>query len=259
MRAADDAAAVAAAAALALAMALKFELTPTLEQALDAAAASSSAEASELTACADRGTISLAEVQTLSRVLRAGGNSGAVWVHELLQGAAPVLPPPPPKRPPNPELQARLDTLRAAQENREYAEMVGDVAAGDSSGREAAEMSNYKSSMTVGLNLIVSMATMYCVGHYSGGTVDEPHGVRAVVCGLVLMVVTLAVEMILFLIGATRVDAKVAEREAKTKRSAGKGANDLSRVRENYMQGDQQIRRANERRRVNRIEDMEGI
>ena len=73
------------------------------------------------------------------------------------------------------------------------------------------------------------------------------------------MVVTLAVEMILFLIGATRVDAKVAEREAKTKRSAGKGANDLSRVRENYMQGDQQIRRANERRRVNRIEDMEGI
>ena len=178
-------------------------------------------------------------------------------MHELLHGAAPVLPPPPPKRPPNPELQARLDTLRAAQENREYAEMVGDVAAGDSSGREAAEMSNYKSSMTVGFNLIVSMATMYCVGHYSGGTVDEPHGVRAVVCGLVLMVVTLAVEMILFLIGRTRVDAKVAEREAKTKRSAGKGANDLSRVRENYMQGDQQIRRANERRRVNRIEDME--
>ena len=179
-------------------------------------------------------------------------------MHELLHGAAPVLPPPPPKRPPNPELQARLDTLRAAQENREYAEMVGDVAAGDSSGREAAEMSNYKSSMTVGLNLIVSMATMYCVGHYSGGTVDEPHGVRAVVCGLVLMVVTLAVEMILFLIGATRVDAKVAEREAKTKRSAGKGANDLSRVRENYMQGDQP-KRTNERRRVNRIEDMEGI
>ena len=241
-------------------MALKFELTPTLEQALDAAAASSSSEASELSAAADRGTISLAEVQTLSRVLRAGENStGAVWVHELLHGAAPVLPPPPPKRPPNPELQARLDTLRAAQENREYAEMVGDVAAGDSSGREAAEMSNYKSSMTVGLNLIVSMATMYCVGHYSGGTVDDPHGVRAVVCGLVLMVVTLAVEMILFLIGATRVDAKVAEREAKTKRSAGKGANDLSRVRENYMQGDQQIRRASERRRVNRIEDMEGI
>ena len=155
-------------------------------------------------------------MQTLSRVLRAGGNSGAVWVHELLgararaaaaaaEAAARC----------DPELQARLDTLRAAQENREYAEMVGDVAAGDSSGREAAEMSNYKSSMTVGLNLIVSMATMYCVGHYSGGTVDEPHGVRAVVCGLVLMVVTLAVEMILFLIGATRVDAKVAEREAR--------------------------------------------
>ena len=35
-------------------------------------------------------------------------------------------------------------------------------------------------------------------------------GVRAVVCGLALMVLAMAIEMALFLIGATRVDASVA-------------------------------------------------
>ena len=57
--------------------------------------------------------------------------------------------------------------------------MVGDICCNKTgSDRDAAEMSTYRSSISVGVNLIVSMATMFCVGFYAGGTEAEPHGVR---------------------------------------------------------------------------------
>ena len=40
---------------------------------------------------------------------------------------------------------------------------------------------------------------------------------RAVICGLVLMLLAMGVEMTLFLIGASRVDEKVAKRERAAK------------------------------------------
>jgi len=190
--------------------------SPRLLEACDAALAHAGKEDAEaLRRCQAEGSLSLADVRLLSRVLRAGSSSaGGSWVHELLSCAAPVLPQRPARAPPHPELEARMHKLRAAQEDRQYAAMVGGLVGGeDADSRNAAEMNTYRSQMGVGLNLIVSMGTMFTVGCYGGGTEEEPYGARAVICGLALMILTLAVEMSLFLIGATRVDALVHQRE----------------------------------------------
>ena len=96
--------------------------------------------------------------------------------------------------------------------------MVGGVLKDEGAAeRDAAEMSTYRSQVGVGINLIVSMATMFTVGAYAGGTDAEPFGVRAVICGLALMLLTMAVEVSLFLIGAVRTDNMVHKRESRAK------------------------------------------
>ena len=140
----------------------------------------------------------------------------------------PQLPAKPEKRAPHPELAPRLERLRAAQEAREYAAMMGDVHGHNNDGSVDIEMSSYKSQMGIGLNLVVSMATMFTVGFYAGGTEAEPRGTRALACGLVLAIATMGVEMALFVIGASRVDAKVHKREAAA------ATHDLTRVRDHY-------------------------
>ena len=176
------------------------------------------------------GSASLADVRLLSRVMRDGEGDDGHWVHQLLCGAEPVLPARREKVPPHPDLEPRLQRLRAAQEDRDYAQMMGSVMKDeDSVGRDAAEMSTFRSQLgvsgdppapchrrracrhlalthhggklttgrhlphssgrrvgddavQVGLNLIVSMVTMFIVGAYAGGTEEEPYGVR-VRCG----------------------------------------------------------------------------
>ena len=157
-------------------------------------------DAAALSACQKAGSLTLADVRLLSRVLRSTPEAGSAWVgsawvHQLLHGASPELPARPPKAPPHPDLEPRLRRLRAQQDDAEYARMVSGIVGQDSGEREASEMSTYSSQMGVGLNLIVSMGTMFIVGAYAGGTEEEPYGVRAVVCGLILMLVALAVEM----------------------------------------------------------------
>jgi Na+/melibiose symporter-like transporter len=132
------------------------------------------------------------------------------------------------KAAPHPELAPRLEALRAAQEDREYARMVGTLAKDENvAARDAAEMSTYRSQLGVGVNLIVSMATMFTVGCYAGGTEEEPYGARAIMCGLALMLLAMGVEMSLFLIGAIRVDEKVHKREASGKT---KGVKDRTKL-----------------------------
>ena len=199
-------------------------------------------DAEALGKCRDEGSLSIADVRLLSRVLRdaADGTQQSVplidrdpiWVHQLMEGARPLLPARATKPPPHPDLEPRLRKLRAAEEDRQYAKMVGSLASSsDEASRDAAEMNTYRSQISVGLNLIVSMATMFVVGCYGGGTEEEPMGVRAVVCGLALMILTLAIEMALFLIGATRVDAKVHKREQVAQ---GRGLMDRTRLTQVY-------------------------
>ena len=217
-------------------MSCRFSLTPRLREAVARARAlapEASDEAVALDAAARDGSIALSDVVAASRLLRQKANgpsdsSSPSWVHELLLNATPVLPAAAKRAPAHPELAPRLAKLRAAQEDRDYARMVGAAARDDdAANRDAAEMSTYRSQMGVGLNLLVSMATMFTVGAYAGGTDEEPFGVRAVVCGLVLMVLAMAVEMSLFLIGAMRVDAKVHQRESRAK---ARGVMDRTRL-----------------------------
>ena len=210
-------------------------LTAACQRALSHAKAD---DAETLRTCRDEGSLSISDIRLLSRVLRGATdctqesvpsvNPDPVWVHQLMEGARPLLPARAAKPAPHPDLEPRLRKLRAAQEDREYAKMVGSLAgSSDEAARDEAEMNTYRSQISVGLNLIVSMATMFVVGCYGGGTEEEPMGVRAVVCGLALMILTLAIEMALFLIGATRVDAKVYKRE---RAAQGRGLMDRTRL-----------------------------
>jgi hypothetical protein len=106
-------------------------------------------DAETLRRCQREGSVSLAEARLLSSLLRSSGAPGPSWVHELLQGAEPQLPKRAPKAPAHPDLEPRLARLRAAQADREYARMVGQVVTDDSACRDAAEMSTYRSQMGV--------------------------------------------------------------------------------------------------------------
>jgi hypothetical protein len=220
---------------------MRFTLTPHLRAALTAVRPHADATEADALAHAEReGTIELSDVQTVSRLLRAHGGEEAaageeqrrppspVWVHELLLGATPVLPAKAERTPAHPALAPRLEVLRAAQEDREYARMVGSAArSADDAARDVAEMATYRSQMGVGLNLLVSMVTMFTVGAYAGGTAEEPFGVRAVICGLALMLLAMGIEMTLFLIGAVRIDEKVHKRERLAK---AKGVMDRTQI-----------------------------
>ena len=180
-------------------MSLCFRVTPRLRAAIAELNA-----ADELRKSKQR-TISLASVR---RIAAALGNRSSV--HELLVAAAPVLPAPAERPSAHPDLKPRLQRLQAAQEGREYAAMVGDICGSEgAASRDASEMSTYRSQAGVGMNLVVSMATMFCVGFYAGGTEAEPYGVRALFSGLGLAILTMLVEITLFVIGASRVDRKV--------------------------------------------------
>ena len=221
----------------------RFELNERLSAAVAEALplARNAEDAATLTQCAREVSISLAEVQLISRLLilqseqRDAAEGGAsskegrpLYVHELLLGASPVLPACAAKAPAHPALAPRLNKLRAAQEDRDYARMVGGVVRDEGAAeRDAAEMNTYRSQLGIGVNLIVSMATMFTAGAYAGGTEAEPFGVRAVCCGLAMMLLTMGVEMGLFLIGAMRVDAQVHRREVKAK---SKGVQDRTQL-----------------------------
>ena len=209
---------------------MEFELTQRVSDAVALCSGpSASGESAEVTLerlrSADCKSISLADMQLLSKRLLQQHASWPIWVHELLQGALLSLPIFKQERKPNPALAPRLAQLCAAQEHREYAAMMGDVYQKRVGGREGAEMVSFRSQISVGLNLLVSMGTMFCLGFWSGGTAEEPHGVRATLSGLSLMGATLMLEMTLFLIGASHMDKQIHQRE----QCAARDIYDLSR------------------------------
>ena len=213
-------------------MSTRFTLTDRLLRSIETAlkhVPAGSSEADSLRSATREGTIALSDVQSISKLLCEKKAAAPVWVHELLLGASPVLPAMAQRAPAHPALAPRLAKLRAAQEDNDYLQMVGGSGKDEAEKmRDAAEMKSYRSQMGVGLNLIVSMGTMFTVGAYGGGTAEEPFGIRAIICGLALMLIAMVVEMALFLIGASRVDAKVAKRESK----AARGVMDRTRLKD---------------------------
>lgn len=105
---------------------------------------------------------------------------------------------PPPRR--NKELEKRLALLRAKAEEREYRRMVGDVASMSSSNaeQESQKLGRFAPQMSIGINVIVSMATCFAAGYFVARHAFDSQPV-ALVAGVIGMIVAMAVEATLVL------------------------------------------------------------
>jgi hypothetical protein len=90
------------------------------------------------------------------------------WLHELVRGSRIYTPPALPEPTRNPELMARLERIRIAQENQEYARMVGHIVPastlpGGASApiTEAEEWQQSKRQLTAIVNVLFSMVGVF--------------------------------------------------------------------------------------------------
>ncbi|KAJ2783481.1 hypothetical protein H4R18_001690 [Coemansia javaensis] len=111
---------------------IEFVATLRIRQACAGAAGGGWADSGEAARIAAIGSgasdrISLADVEALSRRLRAqGGAGGEPWVHQLLRGSRMHVAAPAPRER-DPALDARLDKIRRQLEEQEYRRMTAGV------------------------------------------------------------------------------------------------------------------------------------
>ena len=129
-----------------------------------------------------------------------------IYFNKLIQGATVSFHRFKPKESPiDPKSQAKLSELRARQANREYEKMVRNVTETkkDRWERETRELSSGFSQASIGINIIVSMATTLTAGYWLG-MIFFNRSVTAIVCAVFLMIIVLMAEMWLFIIRADR-------------------------------------------------------
>ena len=108
---------------------------------------------------------------------------------------------PPPLPPPHPDLASRLERLRAAAGDAEYARMVARLpeVQREAEREMAGEVATLGSQLSIGVNIIVSMAVMYAFGYTLGnwgwGGVLGPH-----LLGLAATIAIMLIEMWLFIL-----------------------------------------------------------
>jgi len=189
--------------------------------------------------------VTLADVRALASQLRLHAPAEpARWVHELVQGSQ-LLGGPAERavRERDPALVKRLEKLDAARQNEEYARMVRDITNhGAAKEKLSTEIASFKASMGVGVNLLVSVATMFTAGWFvtknsiGAGATD----VLPIIGGLAAAAATLLLETWLFVIRTSRVDKEASKRDAvrqnALKRNAQQAAeySDLSRIHDHY-------------------------
>ena len=113
-------------------------------------------------------------------------------------------------------MQSKLAELRAQQANREYAKMVRNVTetSKDRWAQDTREMKGYFSQLSVGLNIIASMATTLTAGYFVGVHWWGYKPVVGVAIGVIFMTVVLMAEMWLFIIRSEKMTKQV-EKEKK--------------------------------------------
>lgn len=121
----------------------------------------------------------------------------------------------PPQR--SPEMEAHFARIRLANEEREYAKMVHDVAHKSSSNAEAESMrmGRLGAQMSIGANVIVAMATCFVAGYFvfKHSTGSETSGL---IGGVACMIAIMAVEAILIIARMYSIET-AAEKEAQNK------------------------------------------
>jgi len=138
-------------------------------------------------------------------------NPPPIFLNQLLEGTKISFEKLKPKPPPvDPEAQAKLAELRALHANREYEKMVRNVTETrkDRWAKDTRELSGSFSQASVGINILVSMATCLATGYWFGISYFGKPAI-AIACAVVLMTVVLMAEMWLFIIRAERLDSQL--------------------------------------------------
>ncbi|PXF49143.1 hypothetical protein BWQ96_01092 [Gracilariopsis chorda] len=121
----------------------------------------------------------------------------------------------------NPQLQARVERLQARMKDAEYARIIRDVARADASNVEieAARMSKFAPQMSLGVNVIVTMATCFTAGYFlfKHSTGTQTGGL---IGGVVAMIIAMAVEVLLVLTRMYTIDTAVDQHVKKRQRMA---------------------------------------
>jgi len=145
------------------------------------------------------------------------GKLHPLWVHELLEGSS-VVYDKPKVLSPDPAIQAKLAELRTRFANEEYEKMVRNVTEtkNDRWAKDTRELSGFFSQLSVGLNIIVSMATTLTAGYWIGKHMTGKTTI-GIVCGLVFMIVVLFAEMWLFIIRAERLNKQLKDQNPNSK------------------------------------------
>lgn len=124
--------------------------------------------------------------------------------------------------PTNPQLTLRLAGLRARQQDAAYAEMVRDVTRGATAERESVRLGRLAPQLSLGANVIVTMATCFVAGYFvmKGTSGSESVGLVGGVTG---MIVAMGVEAGLLVSKLYGIE-KAAERgRKKREREIGRG------------------------------------
>lgn len=163
----------------------------------------------ELRAAAGVGaTAGAVEWDTLKAVADAArqrkGAEAVPSLEQLCRGSCIVFPQRPkgPGKPP--ELQRRLDELRACLEQQQYDRMVSDVTQGERKAAALREggLSTYRQQMSFGVHILAMMGAFYAFGHVAGMGITRNKAVHPFI-GLLFMVSALVLETVLFIIRTT--------------------------------------------------------
>jgi len=162
-----------------------------------------------------RTTISLENVRRLSNLLRNLGDSKINWVHELLEGSMIALPEKK-KKVFSPEYLKKKAELEREYSNREYQKMTRNV----SQDRQRERLNDFRglkdmnSQMSIGLNIIVTMATVFAASYWLFNRTYE-NEVMAVLAGLFGAIAAMLVEVWLFIIKGSRIDSHLDDKKKK--------------------------------------------
>jgi hypothetical protein len=136
------------------------------------------------------------------------------YFYDVIKGSDIYFQPPPPK-PRNAKLEARLVQLRKQHADMEYADSVANITTRTRKEAQRDPFSSYKGQMGIGLDLIVTMFTLFVLFYslasfyYPGSANYSYH----LVCGLIGLVIGLIIDAILLIIRSDHNDKMIKRKE----------------------------------------------
>lgn len=127
----------------------------------------------------------------------------------------------PPHR--DPAVEARVERLRARLHDAQYSRMVRDVsrASGSNAEVESLRMAKFAPQFSLGLNVIVTMATCFVAGYFVMKNTSGSETI-GLVGGVAGMIVAMGVEAVLLLTKMYTIDSAVSAESKKRERAAGR-------------------------------------